>query len=134
MVLVDDVNGEEVSNARKLILDNVNVNNENVVMEYHPSANRETCVLPLEEFLDSSGVKQNYTFDKHPWHPFPSELDFQLAEFTLKTGLNHQERNTFFNLMDQCGDGKSTSYSIKNDKDLTEVWERADHLLTNVSL
>ncbi len=134
MVLVDDVNGEEVSNARKLILDNVNVNNENVVMEYHPSANHETCVLPLKEFLDSSGVKQNSTFDKCPWHPFPSELDFQLAEFILKTGLNHQEHNTFFDLMNQCGDRKSTSYSIKNDKDLTEVWEWADHLLTNVSL
>ncbi|PBK81051.1 hypothetical protein ARMGADRAFT_1039637 [Armillaria gallica] len=67
---VDDVNGEKVSNARKLILDNVNVNNENVVMEYHPSANHETCVLPFKEFLNSSGVKQNSTFDKCPWHLF----------------------------------------------------------------
>ncbi|KAK0435233.1 uncharacterized protein EV420DRAFT_1678556 [Desarmillaria tabescens] len=123
----------DTSNAACLILnsiDHVNLIDEKIVKEYHPSAILDPQILPLRDFLADSTSKQSSLFDSHPWHPFSSQLDFDLAEFILHTGMNHQACSDFFSIIDQCGGSQSTEYTIRNENDLAEAWSRAENLFT----
>ncbi|KAK0457561.1 uncharacterized protein EV420DRAFT_1621072 [Desarmillaria tabescens] len=103
---------------------------QEIVKEYHPSAILDPQILPLRDFLADSTSKQSSLFDSHPWHPFSSQLDFDLAEFILRTGMNHQARSDFFSIIDRCGGSQSTEFTIRNENDLAEAWSRAENLFT----
>ncbi|KAK0492034.1 hypothetical protein EDD18DRAFT_1080209 [Armillaria luteobubalina] len=69
------------------------------------------------------------SFIDKPWHPFVSENDFELAELILHTGMNHQERDSYFKVLKtQAGDHQS-AYTINNESDLNDAWSQAEHLL-----
>ncbi|KAK0470789.1 hypothetical protein EDD18DRAFT_1315381 [Armillaria luteobubalina] len=74
------------------------------------------------------------SFIDKPWHPFASENDFELAELILRTGMNRQERDSYFKVLKtQAGDHQS-AYTINNESDLNDAWSQAEHLLVMLSL
>ncbi|PBK58170.1 hypothetical protein ARMSODRAFT_847759, partial [Armillaria solidipes] len=124
---------DEISEATSLILnsiDHVNLNDGNIITEYHPSAILDPQIVPLKEYLASSTRKPDSVFDSCPWYPFSSQLDFDLAEFILRTGMNHRARSDFFSIIDRCGGNQSTEYTIRNENDLAEAWSRAENQFT----
>ncbi|KAK0475317.1 hypothetical protein EDD18DRAFT_1116093 [Armillaria luteobubalina] len=80
----------------------------------------------LDQMTD---VEMMSSFIDKPWHPFASENDFELAELILRTGMNHQERDSYFKVLKtQAGDHQS-AYTINNESDLNDAWSQAEHLL-----
>ncbi|KAK0465700.1 hypothetical protein IW261DRAFT_1553974 [Armillaria novae-zelandiae] len=74
-------------------------------------------------------MEMTVSFIDKPWHPFASKNDFELAELILRTGMNHQERDSFFKVLKtQAGDHQS-AYTINNESDLNDAWSQAEHLL-----
>ncbi|KAK0421650.1 hypothetical protein EV421DRAFT_1746878 [Armillaria borealis] len=123
----------EFSEATSLILnsiDHVNLNDGNVITEYHPSAILDPWIVPLKEYLASSTRKPDSVFDSCPWYSFSSQLDFDLAEFILHMGMNHQAQSDFFSIIDRCRGNQSTEYTIRNENDLAEVWSWAENRFT----
>ncbi len=126
---------DEFSEATTLILnsiDHVNLTDGNIITQYHPSAILDPQIVPLKEYLASSTSKPASVFDSCPWHPFSSQLDFDLAEFILRMGMNHQAWNDFFSIIDRCGGNQSTEYTIQNENDLAEAWSHAENWFTKV--
>ncbi|KAK0467597.1 hypothetical protein IW261DRAFT_1553860 [Armillaria novae-zelandiae] len=79
-------------------------------------------------------MEMTVSFIDKPWHPFASENDFELAELILRTGMNRQERDSFFKVLKtQAGDHQS-AYTINNESDLNDAWSQAEHLLVMLSL
>ncbi|KAK0232083.1 hypothetical protein EDD85DRAFT_792978 [Armillaria nabsnona] len=123
----------EFSEATTLILnsiDHINLTDGNIITQYHPSAILDPQIVPLREYLASSTSKPASVFDSCPWYPFSSQLHFDLAEFILCTGMNHQAQNDFFSIIDRCGGNKSTEYTIRNENDLAEAWSHAENRFT----
>ncbi|KAK0474499.1 hypothetical protein IW261DRAFT_1568476 [Armillaria novae-zelandiae] len=111
------------------ILDLVNPYNPKFCIEYHPSAILDPRILTCEEYFQMMAMEMTVSFIDKPWHPFASENDFELAELILHTGMNRQERDSFFKVLKtQAGDHQS-AYTINNESDLNDAWSQAEHLL-----
>ncbi|KAK0471916.1 hypothetical protein IW261DRAFT_1424721 [Armillaria novae-zelandiae] len=111
------------------ILDLVNPFNPKFCIEYHPSAILDPRILTREEYFQMTAMEMTVSFIDKPWHPFASENDFELAELILRTGMNRQERDSFFKVLKtQAGDHQS-AYTINNESDLNDAWSQAEHLL-----
>ncbi|KAK0479440.1 hypothetical protein EDD18DRAFT_1113786 [Armillaria luteobubalina] len=120
---------DDIIDAANVILDLVNPYNPKFCIEYHPSAILDPCILTHEEYFQITAVEMTGSFIDKPWHPFASENDFELAELILHTGMNHQERDSYFKVLKtQAGDHQS-AYTINNESDLNDAWSQAEHLL-----
>ncbi|KAK0472375.1 hypothetical protein IW261DRAFT_1570964 [Armillaria novae-zelandiae] len=116
-------------NDENAILNLVNLYNPKFCIEYHPSAILDPCILTHEEYFQMTAMEMTVSFIDKPWHPFASENDFELAELILRTGMNRQERDSFFKVLKtQAGDHQS-AYTINNESDLNDAWSQAEHLL-----
>ncbi|KAK0483052.1 hypothetical protein EDD18DRAFT_1112326 [Armillaria luteobubalina] len=87
---------DDIIDAANAILDLVNPYNPKFCIEYHPSAILDPRILTCEEYFQIMAVEMMGSFIDKPWHPFASENDFELAELILHTGMNHQERDSYF--------------------------------------
>ncbi|KAK0479827.1 hypothetical protein EDD18DRAFT_1113760 [Armillaria luteobubalina] len=120
---------DDIIDAANVILDLVNPYNPKFYIEYHPSAILDPRILTHEEYFQITAVEMTGSFIDKPWHPFASENDFELAELILHTGMNHQERDSYFKVLKtQAGDHQS-AYTINNESDLNDAWSQAEHLL-----
>ena len=134
--LAEDEDGNSSSdaiiNAANEILDLVNPHNPKFYIEYHPSAILDPRILTREEYFQMTAMEMTVSFIDKPWHPFASENDFELAELILHTGMNRQERDSFFKVLKiQAGDHQS-AYTINNESNLNDAWSQAEHLLVMV--
>ncbi|KAK0216769.1 hypothetical protein EDD85DRAFT_798199 [Armillaria nabsnona] len=124
-----------VTDATDQILDLVNSYNPKFVIEYHPRALLDPHILTCEEYFQMTAVEKTDSFVdnlNHPWHPFASKNDFELAEHILHTHLNREGRDGFFKVLKtQAGDHPS-AFTINNDHDLKEAWSKAENLLTKI--
>ncbi|KAG1808103.1 hypothetical protein EV424DRAFT_1474084 [Suillus variegatus] len=64
--------------------------------------------------------------DGHPWHPFKSQLEFDVAKLILEVGLNNKQTDHFIKLCHRCAIGKE-KMSFRNHKDIHNLWEAASH-------
>ena len=62
--------------------------------------------------------------DDLPWRPFPSCLDFEMAEFILDAGLNNQMTDRLISLVGCCTSGVE-NFTIQDHKQLTKYWDLA---------
>ncbi|KAK0480489.1 hypothetical protein EDD18DRAFT_1363668 [Armillaria luteobubalina] len=125
----DNSSSDDVTDAANAILDQVTPYNPKFCIEYHPSAILDPRILTREEYFQMTDVEMTSSFIDKPWHPFASENDFELAELILRTGMNCQERDSYFKVLKtQAGDHQS-AYTINNESDLNDAWSQAEHLL-----
>ncbi|PBK93072.1 hypothetical protein ARMGADRAFT_1030502 [Armillaria gallica] len=124
-----------VTNATDQILDFVNSYNPKFIIEYHPRALLDPCILTREEYFQITAVEKTDSFVDNlncPWHPFASKNDFELAEHILCTRLNGEGRDGFFKVLKTQARDHPSAFTINNDHDLKEAWSKAENLLTKV--
>ncbi|KAK0473861.1 hypothetical protein IW261DRAFT_1423234 [Armillaria novae-zelandiae] len=115
-----------------VILDLVNPYNPKFCIEYHPSAILDPRILTREEYFQMMAMEMTVSFIDKPWHPFASENDFELAELILHTGMNRQERDSFFKVLKTQAGDHQFAYTINNESDLNDAWSQAEHLLVTL--
>ncbi|KAJ7328476.1 hypothetical protein DFH08DRAFT_916712 [Mycena albidolilacea] len=67
--------------------------------------------------------------DPHPWKPFRSELDFEVAEFCELNMLNRNSTGMLISLIRRCMFNPD-SFTLTSQHELDELWELASHKCT----
>lgn len=99
---------------------------DDFLTEYHPSSERPSVVEHFEDYghTQSNDRSSAAPPNEHPWEPFQSLLDFEMAELILEAGLNKNQTNRLLSLIDRCVGGKE-KFSIKNENQLSQYWDLA---------
>ncbi|KAJ7152307.1 hypothetical protein C8R43DRAFT_886375 [Mycena crocata] len=67
--------------------------------------------------------------DAEPWAPFPTRLDFEVAEFVVDVMLNKNQTKTLLSLIRRCA-ANIDAFTIQSHSDLEKHWERASKKCT----
>ncbi|KAG1898719.1 uncharacterized protein F5891DRAFT_1129341 [Suillus fuscotomentosus] len=87
-------------------------------------------IYPFNNFHHCPATSSAYTTpNNHPWCPFQSRLEFEVAELALEVGLNNKQMDCLINICHQCSLRKD-SFMLKNHKDIHGKWEAASHRIT----
>ncbi|PBK81833.1 hypothetical protein ARMGADRAFT_1048756 [Armillaria gallica] len=73
--------------------------------------------------------------DPHPWRPFASRRDFELAELILDAALMERQMKTMFRLLNPDSEAESSpsaEFNIHSPKEFKEHWDRAANLITPI--
>ncbi|KAK0498844.1 hypothetical protein EDD18DRAFT_1103311 [Armillaria luteobubalina] len=99
---------------------------------FHPSSTRLTQIVHFEDYQSSSAFQHaKPPIDTHPWRPFASRCDFELAEFILNAALTEKQMKTLFSLLNpEESSNPSTEFNICTPKDFKEHWDHAVNLIT----
>ncbi|PBK94394.1 hypothetical protein ARMGADRAFT_927879, partial [Armillaria gallica] len=101
---------------------------------YHPSSGRATQIDHFEEYRSSCPAFQysRPPIDLHPWRPFASRRNFELAEFILDAALTEKQMKTLFGLLkpEAASNQESTEFNIRSPKEFKEHWDHAVNLTT----
>ncbi|KAG2092632.1 uncharacterized protein F5147DRAFT_747990 [Suillus discolor] len=65
----------------------------------------------------------------HPWAPFKSRLEFELAELALEACLNNEQTDQLIRLCNRCT-SRQEKFTFRTHKDIHDRWETASHRLT----
>ncbi|KAK0492346.1 hypothetical protein EDD18DRAFT_1358011 [Armillaria luteobubalina] len=105
---------------------------EESVHVYHPSSGWPTQIVHFKDYrLSSTFQHVEPPIDTHPWRPFASRCDFELAEFILNAALTKKQMKTLFELLNlEAASNRSTEFNIRSPKDFKEHWDRAVNLIT----
>ncbi|KAG2090404.1 uncharacterized protein F5147DRAFT_748245 [Suillus discolor] len=76
------------------------------------------------EYHPSSGIPP-----EHPWAPFKSRLEFELAELALEACLNNEQTDQLIRLCNRCT-SRQEKFTFRTHKDIHDRWETASHRLT----
>jgi len=74
-----------------------------------------------------------YDTNKHPWAPFKSRLEFEIAELALEACLNNDQTDRLIMLCNRCA-SQSEKFTFKNHKDICKRWDAVSHCTTGVFL
>lgn len=103
-----------------------------ILTDYHPSSNITSKVQPLHEYGHQTFLRP--IPEKRPWEPFRTRLDFEVAELALEAALNRSQIDCLAALLHRVA-AKNTDedvFTIKNSKDMKEIWELASAKRTGV--
>ena len=68
-----------------------------------------------------------------PWLPFKTRIDFEFAEIAHEAFLTENVTERLIKLIHSVASADNKNeFTIKNQKDLTETWDKASNLLTPV--
>ncbi|KAG1843288.1 hypothetical protein DFJ58DRAFT_717813 [Suillus subalutaceus] len=103
---------------------------DDIKVEHHPNCGIEAKIYPFNELhhcpaASSANTSPNY----HPWRPFQSQLEFEVAELALEVGLNNEQTDRLIKICHQCSLGKD-KFTLRNHKDIHARWEAASHRVT----
>ncbi|KAG1833304.1 hypothetical protein DFJ58DRAFT_719440 [Suillus subalutaceus] len=104
-------------------------NQDDIKIEYHLNSNIETKVYGFDNFEHHAADFLVPPPDGQPWHPFKSQLEFEIAEIMLEVGFNNQQTDRLIKLCHRCAVGKE-KFTFKNHKDVCNMWEAALHCIT----
>ncbi|KAK0493804.1 hypothetical protein EDD18DRAFT_1107781 [Armillaria luteobubalina] len=100
---------------------------------YHPSSGRATIVDHFEDYR----LRPDFQYapppiDPHPWRPFASRRNFELAEFILDAALTEKNMKTMFQLLkpEAGSDQDNTEFNIHSPKEFKEHWDLAVNMIT----
>ncbi|KAG1814603.1 uncharacterized protein BJ212DRAFT_1273779, partial [Suillus subaureus] len=82
--------------------------------EYGHGPGAPTAVLPVEP---------------EPWHPFRTQINFEVVELALEAVLTHQQMDCLLNLIHHS---KYEQVMLWNHKDVQDTWDAASYKLTPV--
>ncbi len=118
---------ESVHGASEYKLDNIRT-------VYHPSSGRPTQIAHFEDYHLSSAFQHiEPPINPHPWRPFASRHDFELAELVLDAALNERQMKTMFRLLNpEAESSPSAEFNIHSPKEFKEHWDCAANLITPV--
>jgi hypothetical protein len=103
-------------------------------VEYHPNSKKAPITLSPEEFKSSSRGntdKPVAPLDQHPWRPFRTREDFELAELVHAAALNKDQVDTLVKLIKRC-ERNPGSLTFEGVQDVERSWEDTSKLLTPV--
>lgn len=87
-------------------------------------------VDPRQEYID--WTVETETLEtlraKEPWRPFPTRLDFELAEVALDSHMNQRQIQQILSIVRQVIPGNADEYesfTIRNARDLANMWNKA---------
>jgi hypothetical protein len=105
---------------------------DDIKVEHHPNSGIKAQIYPFNNFHRRPAASSAYTTpNNHPWRPFQSRLEFEVAELALEVGLNNEQTDRLINICHQCSLRKD-SFTLKNHKDIHGKWEAASHRITKV--
>ena len=112
------------------------LNAGDIVIEYHPHSERDTCILSPEEFKASLSYDSEPTKppDDEPWRPFHSREDFKFAELVCNAALNQTQIDRLIKLVQCYQDTGPGSFTFCGYDDLKTLLENASKLLTPVTI
>lgn len=110
-----------------------------IKITYHRADGRESKVLPLQDYLDLEyyGSEEEQHDEEtptpdpvnefEPWHPFPTRLDFELAEVILDSHMNRRQTEKVISIVRELMPNPDDSdlFTIKNTADLFKMWDLA---------
>lgn len=109
-------------------------NFQSVKVEYHPSADRDDDLYPFETFC---GIPKEEDEDYHavlnlfeqepPWRPFPTRIDFELAEVMLDSHMSARHIDRTISLFRQAlpNPDDSDVFTFTNSSQLARMWDIA---------
>lgn len=123
------------SDAPDIPIPRPNFELHDIKIEYHPTSGRPTTIISFDDYAGRDHFPDPIPLDTHPWAPFQSRLDFEIAELSLEAALNHSQLNRLIKLVHSAGKkDPDNSFNIKSAGDMKKMWEEASHLRTAVSL
>lgn len=106
---------------------------QSVKVEYHPAADRDDdsypfeifCGVPKEEEEDYLAVLNS--FEQPPWCPFPTRMDFELAEVMLDSHMSAKHIDRMISLFRQAlpSPDDSDVLTLTNSAELARMWDIA---------
>jgi hypothetical protein len=108
---------------------------DDIKVEYHPRSRCPTKLFQFNKYMNQFPESNNIDIppDPEPWKPFRSQLDFELAELILDTHMNKNQTNALITLIHQWI-SKPQSFTLKNESDLSKIWQNAATRATAVSI
>lgn len=105
---------------------------DDIKVEHHPNSGIKAKIHSFNNFHRRPAASSAYTTpNNHPWRPFQSRLEFEVAELALEVGLNNEQTDCLIKICHQCSLRKD-SFTLKNHKDIHSKWEAASHRITKV--
>jgi hypothetical protein len=105
---------------------------DDIKIEYHPSSSRPPEIFPFDEFKRYTESMYEPPPDQKPWKPFRSREDFEFAEIALDAAMNRAQIDAMIKLFHRCLNHMG-SFTLQNNDDLKDVWDKALNILTPVS-
>jgi hypothetical protein len=100
---------------------------DEIRVEYHPQSGRAAETFSFEDY----GTRDSFADlprasdpDPEPWKPFRTELDFEIAEFTLECRMNEFQRKSFLAILNKCANTPK-EFTLANTKEIDHIWEYA---------
>jgi hypothetical protein len=128
-----DSNGDPLPAVRNAQL-------KDICIIHHPSALEDEQRFSFEEFCshpegkeqDQQAILDLFAHEA-PWNPFPTRLDFDLAEVMLDSHMNTKQIERTISLFRQVlpNPDNSTTFTISNGTDLTKMWDAARRTRTS---
>jgi hypothetical protein len=69
-------------------------------IKFHPASSRLPIRIPFDEYIArETKDRQQARLWHEPWFPFPTQVDFEFAEFCTESGLSDGDINRLLNAM-----------------------------------
>ncbi|KAG1771613.1 hypothetical protein EV702DRAFT_1181456 [Suillus placidus] len=102
---------------------------DDIRCEYHPSSKVPPEVHMFDDFKRRPMPLASSSPNKHPWAPFKSRLEFELAELALEACLNNEQTDRLIKLCNRCTSRQET-FTFQTHKDIRDRWDTASHRIT----
>lgn len=103
-----------------------------VKTQYHPQSKIDPKIQSFKQY--ATNHPQPIIPETEPWKPFRSRLDFEVAELVLEAALNRSQTDRLIKLFHRAAEENAYDpFTLKNAKDLNELWDGASSYRTNVS-
>ena len=136
--IADYSTGDEV-NLDQGNHDNLNVGPQphKIKISYHPASKHPEQHFSFNKSLPGvSAFTRSQSSDqaaaKAPWHPFCSQLDFEIAELSLNVHLSKMDTEHLLSIIHRCIETPD-QFTLSSHKDLSEYWDMARLMTDSVS-
>lgn len=115
-------------------VDTAEVQFQLIEVEHHPTSRRDADTYSFEEFCnDPDEEKEDYRVvleqfaHRTPWSPFPTRIDFELAEVMLDSHMNANHIDRLISLFRQAipNPNESEAFTLTSNSDLAQIWDIA---------
>ena len=120
-----DANPSDVSN--------MDCQDGDIKVKYHPSSGRKPEVLPFEEFIQSASAKPPPE-DPEPWNPFKTRADFEFAALAQDTQISKGQVKRLIDLFHRCIKDGGDSFTISSCNEMCDTLTLASEQLAKVFL
>lgn len=108
-----------------------------IKISYHPASKRPEQHFHIDENLPgvsaSAGLRSSDPVAAEaPWHPFRSQLDFEIAELSLNAHLSKADTEHLLSIIRWCVETPE-QFTLSSHKDLSDYWDMAWSMTNSVS-